>query len=77
MGQKVLNEGQISLFPLKLFRVKGHISTYLVNAHNAEDAISIVYMSEMDETYGNVDYFGYEAKRVDTTREGIVVDEIN
>ena len=68
---------QTSLFHLKLFRVKGHISTYFVNAYTAEDAIGIVYMSELEETYGNVDYFGYHAKRIDTAKEGIVCDEIN
>ncbi|MBB1078944.1 hypothetical protein H5S09_04095 [Limosilactobacillus sp. STM2_1] len=68
---------QTSLFQLKLYRVEGHLSKYLVNACDIEDAISIVYMSELEETYGNVDYFGYHAKQVDTSKEGIVLDEID
>lgn len=71
-----MNE-QTSLFRLKLYRVEGHLSTYLVNAYNADDAISIAYMNELEKTYGNVDYFGYHAKQVDTTKEGIVCDEID
>lgn len=72
-----LTKKQTSLPLLKLYRVEGHLSTYLVNAYNADDAISIAYMNESEKTYGNVDYFGYHAKQVDTTKEGIVCDEID
>lgn len=57
---------------LSLYRVSGGLSTYLVNAYSTEDAI--VYMHELDETWGNADY---HAKRIDTTTEGIVLDEAN
>lgn len=59
---------------LSLYRVSGGLSTYLVNAYSTEDAIDKVYMHELDETWGNADY---HAKRIDTTREGIVLDEVD
>lgn len=67
---------QTSLFQLKLYRVEGHLSKYLVNAYSAEDAIRYVDMHDLEETYGFAEY-DYVAKQVDTSREGIVLDEID
>ena len=67
---------QTSLPLLKLYRVKSRISTYLVNACSAEDAIRYVNIHELEETCGFAEY-DYIAKQVDTTREGIVLDETN
>lgn len=61
-----------NISPLSLYRVRGGLSTYLVNAYSPEDAIDKVYMHELDETWGNGDYY---ARRIDTTTEGIVLDE--
>lgn len=40
---------QASLFRLKLYRVEGHLSTYLVNAYNADDAIGMACMNELEK----------------------------
>lgn len=71
-----LTEKQTSLPLLKLYRVKSRISTYLVNAYSAEDAIRYVDMHDLEETYGFAEY-DYVAKQVDTNREGIVLDEVD
>ena len=71
-----LTEKQTSLPLLKLYRVKSRISTYLVNAYSAKEAIRYVDMHDLEETYGFAEY-DYVAKQVDTNREGIVLDETN
>lgn len=71
-----MKDKQISLPLLKLYRVKSRISTYLVNAYSAEDAIRYVDMHDLEETYGFAEY-DYVAKQVDTNREGIVLDEVD
>ena len=65
---------QTSLPLLKLYRVKSRISTYLVNACSAEDAIRYVDMHYLEETHGFAEY-DYVAKQINTTKEGIVCDE--
>lgn len=67
---------QANLPLLKLYRVKSRISTYLVNAYSAEDAIRCVDMHDLEETYGFAEY-DYVAKQVNTNKEGIVLDEID
>lgn len=71
-----LTKKQTSLPLLKLYRVKSRISTYLVNAYSAEDAIRYVDTHDLEETYGFAEY-DYVAKQIDTTREGIVLDEVD
>lgn len=69
-----MKDRQTNLPLLKLYRVKSRLSTYLVNAYSAKDAIMFVDMHDLEETNGFAEY-DYVAKQVNTYKEGIVLDE--
>lgn len=58
---------------LKMYLIRTRVSSYLVNAYSAQNAMYFVLMRELDAY--NTPGHDYVVKQINSTKEGIVLNE--